>query len=170
MDGVSAERKARPDLLVPAEAASLARIRNWLDGKLASEGVPDHFRSDLALAITELCSNIIRHGYKGEAGMIGLSASFSDGSVRVVITDDAPVFTPVNHKQSRPRESMREGGYGIPLISALADQITHEAMGKRGNQGGDGQTWDDEIGIRTVDRHRLCPLIAGDLVKTAQRC
>ena len=50
---------------------------------------------------------------------------------------------------------------------ALASTLT---ISECGNQGGDGQTWDDEIGIRPVDRHRLCPLVAGDLVKTAQRC
>ncbi len=114
--------------------ANLARVRRWLDAALSRLGVLESIRSDLALAVTELCTNIIRHGYRGGPGTIELSVSRAGDAIEVIVSDPAPVFEPSERPKTDPVEVAREGGYGIPLIKALADEIAHEPLGPRGNR------------------------------------
>ena len=59
---------------------------------LADRGASESARSDLALAVTELCTNIIRHGYRGADGTIEVRATVSGQTFEVTVVDQAPVF------------------------------------------------------------------------------
>ena len=125
--------RKEPSLAVPAKLSNLAEVRRWLDRVLSNWGTPEATKSDLALAVTELCTNIIRHGYAGAPGTIQLNASHSADSIRISIVDHAPAFVPGEVKHPR-RGALRESGYGLPLIRSLADEVVHETLGKRGNR------------------------------------
>ena len=112
---------------------SLASIREWLNQSLSDWSVPENVRNDLALAVTEFCSNIVRHGYANRAGKIDLEALRRNDAVRLTITDDAPLFIP-NYDKSKPLGQLREGGYGLHLIESLVDDIAYEPLGVRGNR------------------------------------
>jgi serine/threonine-protein kinase RsbW len=125
--------REEPSLAVPAKLSNLARIRRWLDRVLSNWGASESVKSDLALAVTELCSNIIRHGYAGARGAIRLNAARRAGAIQICIIDDAPAFLPEEVRNHRPG-TLHEGGYGLSLIRSLADEVVHEPLGERGNR------------------------------------
>src|SRR5437660_531204 len=49
-------------------------------------------------------------------------------------TDKAPVFSPEEHQAPGSRALLREGGYGIELIRALADEVSHTPLPEGGNR------------------------------------
>jgi len=122
------------NIVVRARPSSLARVRRWLNKTLVDRGASESARSDLALAVTELCTNIIRYGYRGADGTIEVSATVSGQTFEVTVVDQAPVFALPQFRTTAAGEALREGGFGIPLIQALVDEIRHEALGERGNR------------------------------------
>lgn len=120
-------------LTIPARLTCVPCVRYWLGGLLHEWSVPTAVATDLLLAVTEICTNIIRHGY-GETGTgdIALRLRRHQGVIRVTIQDSAPVF--VLHDVNLPApETLAEGGYGLFLIKALMDEIIYESVAERGN-------------------------------------
>ena len=120
-------------LSVRARLGSVPRIRGWARQVLAGWGVSPDTTSDLLTAVTEVCTNVIRHGYEGAPGEIRLAASKRGRTIRLTIEDDAASFVPEGSEAPAP-ERLSEGGYGLSLIHAMADEIRHEALGTRGNR------------------------------------
>jgi anti-sigma regulatory factor (Ser/Thr protein kinase) len=89
--------------------------------------------ADLALAVTELCTNIITHGY-GETttGAIELRLIKYDNIVRLTVLDSAPVFVPPQVLPA-PSGVLAERGYGLTLVRALVDEFLHQSLGTYGN-------------------------------------
>jgi anti-sigma regulatory factor (Ser/Thr protein kinase) len=89
--------------------------------------------ADLALAVTELCTNIITHGY-GETttGAIELRLIKYDNIVRLTVLDSAPVFVPPQVLPA-PSGVLAERGYGLSLVRALVDEFLHQSLGTYGN-------------------------------------
>ena len=59
-------------LIVPGLLEQVPVIRHWLQSVLAEWMISAEVIADLALAVTELCTNIITHGYGETAGEIEL--------------------------------------------------------------------------------------------------
>ncbi len=53
-------------LSLPRDAASVPLSRQVLDGCLETLGVTDDTRTDIALALSEACANVIVHAGSGE--------------------------------------------------------------------------------------------------------
>jgi serine/threonine-protein kinase RsbW len=81
--------------------------------------------SDLKLALTEACSNSIRHAYGSEPGTIEIDFELEDGRIAVEVSDGGPGF------ERRALESgveVDEGGLGLAIIEAVSDEVE---FGKR---------------------------------------
>ena len=122
-----------PKFTVRGGLASVPRIREWARRILDDWGVAPEVVSDVLTALSEICTNVVRHGYRGRSGEIRVTASRDAGTIRLTIEDDAPPFAPEGTQSPSP-ERLAEGGYGLSLIHALADEITHESLGARGNR------------------------------------
>lgn len=113
---------------------SIAQIRRWLDQVLSGWQVAAQVTSDLELAVTELCTNIVRHGYGGEGrGDITVTISRCGSSIQVTIDDGAPPFEPEATALPAP-EALQEGGYGLSLVYHLLDDVVYERLSQRGNR------------------------------------
>jgi serine phosphatase RsbU (regulator of sigma subunit)/CheY-like chemotaxis protein/anti-sigma regulatory factor (Ser/Thr protein kinase) len=104
------------ELTLPAKAGSVPlarhRLRVWLD-----ENVPEldrMARSDLEVAWSEACTNVIRHAYGP------VNATFEATAARV---QDAVKLEVRDHGQWRPPRG-RHGGRGIALMRHLCDEVT----------------------------------------------
>jgi sigma-B regulation protein RsbU (phosphoserine phosphatase) len=115
-------------LTVPGELEQIARIRSWLGDVLVSWTVSVQAASDLCLAVTEICTNIVRHGYGTERGgeiEIGLSRELR--TLRVTIVDTAAPFWPGGVSTPLP-QTLAEGGYGLGLVHSVVDGVSFERV------------------------------------------
>ena len=105
---------ARPEYITLCRLAltGLSRLRPFSDEQLA----------DLKLALTEACSNSVRHAYGEEAkGVVEIVYELRDDRLVIEVTDDGEGFDP---DTSGPgAEDLSEGGLGIAIIRAIADEV-----------------------------------------------
>jgi serine/threonine-protein kinase RsbW len=132
-------------LTVPGELPQIRCIRHWLEGVLADRRLSAHDVSDLALAVAEICTNIVRHGYgSAGGGDIEIQVSNQEDAVHVVILDRAPPFSP-DRIEVPPLDALQEGGYGLALARSVVDDMRFEhapgrnrtILVKRERHGGD---------------------------------
>lgn len=91
---------------------------------------------DIRLAVSEVCANVIQHGYGGTGGEIVVETSATAERVVVRIVDDAPIFDPATLPAADTAsdwERRRPGGVGWHLVRSVMDEVLHEARGARGN-------------------------------------
>lgn len=104
---------ARPEYLVLCRLAlaGVARIRPICQDDL----------SDLKLALTEACSNSMRHAYDDGEGAVEIEIEVAADSIAIEVRDDGPGFEHV----ARPTASgeLDEGGLGLAIIEAVVDEL-----------------------------------------------
>ena len=123
---VTLEIPAKPEYVALGRLALAGLLR---DCRFSSDAV-----ADLKLALTEACSNSIRHAYDHDKGHVGLSITTFDDRVTLVIRDQGGGF----HEDdadcpecSAVGVELSEGGMGISIIRAVVDEfnLEHPATG-----------------------------------------
>jgi anti-sigma regulatory factor (Ser/Thr protein kinase) len=114
---------------VPGTTAGVGRAATAFDEFCRDRGVPPEARWRFHIALDEILSNIVRHGYTHETGTITLTFAHDDRAVSVEVVDSAPAFDPRHAPPpdtSSPVESRRAGGLGIVLAEELLDELAYE--------------------------------------------
>jgi serine/threonine-protein kinase RsbW len=116
----------------PAEA-----IAGFVEALARDAGLPHEKVYWLRLAVEEIATNIVNHGYKG-AGPIWLAGRIEPDRVLVQIEDEACAFDPRTHDRQAKlavAPSEREaGGFGLFLALRKLDDFGYEyADGKNRN-------------------------------------
>ncbi|MER6216931.1 ATP-binding protein [Streptomyces sp. NPDC048387] len=126
----SALAKKPAVLQVPATLGALGEIAAFvlrLAGR-ARLGTRATYR--IRLAVDELATNIVMHGYRGGEGRITVLGRSGPDGVRITIEDSAPAFDPVAGRlppdPGVPPERRRVGGLGIHLALTSVDAYTYE--------------------------------------------
>jgi len=105
------------------------RADAWLIRRCQACAVPESTIHDLRLALDEIVSNVIRHGYGPDgAGEIEVTASFENDRVRIEVRDAAKPFNPLAFPEpnlSAPIEQRPRGGLGIFLVRKLMDRVDY---------------------------------------------
>lgn len=102
------------DRTFPAHPSSLAEIRAWLRDRAAEAGASSEDIEELALAANEAATNALLHSgsrtieVRWRAAMDSLEVEIVDGGT---------------FKQIRVVQLHRPGGYGIPLMMSLVDEV-----------------------------------------------
>jgi serine/threonine-protein kinase RsbW len=99
----------------PAERATLSEVRAFLREEAVRADLHERPTEDLVLAVSEACANAVLHS----------------GSERIevvwTVTESAVEVDVRDHGRFKRRVRMPQvegpGGYGIPLMMALADQV-----------------------------------------------
>jgi anti-sigma regulatory factor (Ser/Thr protein kinase) len=103
-------------LTLPARPENVAVVRHVLGAFADSVHLPDELIEDLRLAVTEACTNVVRHAYPdGDPGAVEISIEPRDERVRIVVADTGRGIG-TSSDTSGP-------GLGLPLIAAIADTI-----------------------------------------------
>jgi anti-sigma regulatory factor (Ser/Thr protein kinase) len=108
----------RPDfeLTLPARAENVAVVRHAFGGLGDALDVPDHVLSDIKLAVTEACTNVVVHAYESDAeGPLGVAATVRGDRLVVVVRDRG--------RGILPRPDSPGLGLGLPLIATLAESL-----------------------------------------------
>jgi anti-sigma regulatory factor (Ser/Thr protein kinase) len=121
---------------VPATLDSLGAIAEYVLAAAASAGLDRRASYRLRLAVDEIVTNIIVHGY-GDAelsGTLELRADFDERALTVSIEDSGlpydPRLTPVPDT-SLPLEERPIGGLGVYLALKSVDEFLYERVGDR---------------------------------------
>ena len=123
--------EAARTLLVPASPDGLRRLAEGLDAFGASNRLPPEVVQPLQVALDEMISNTIRHGYGhgGHGHTIEVRLRLDGAFLEASIEDDAPPFDPLAAPlpdTTRDLASRPEGGLGILLTRKLMDEVESE--------------------------------------------
>jgi anti-sigma regulatory factor (Ser/Thr protein kinase) len=98
----------------PAHPSVLFHIRLFVREHAAESRVPREAIPDLVLAVSEACSNALRHTATPK---IGVRWRAADDRVEVEVVDQGRFSSPLEPSQPE------EGGHGIELMTALMDEV-----------------------------------------------
>jgi serine/threonine-protein kinase RsbW len=127
------ERDGIVALTVPARAEFIALGRLALTGLARTRVLSAEIVADLKLALTEACSNSVRHAYdEGREGVVEILYELSEDRFAIQVTDDGSGFDPKILK--RAQEELDEGGLGIAIIRALTDELEIGARPEGGSR------------------------------------
>ena len=109
-------------LTIPARPEFIALCRLALTGLARTRALAPEVVADLKLALTEACSNSVRHAYaEGREGVVEIRYELDEELIRVEVSDDGHGFDPVLIE--RPPDEIDEGGLGIAIIRAVTDEL-----------------------------------------------
>jgi serine/threonine-protein kinase RsbW len=109
-------------LTIPARPEYIALGRLALTGLSRTRTLSAEVVADLKLALTEACSNSVRHAYdEGREGVVEIRYELHDDRIVIEVTDDGSGFDP--ETLERAEEELDEGGLGIAIIRALTDEL-----------------------------------------------
>lgn len=104
-------------LSLPTEGRYVGMMRNVAQTVLTDVGVPDDANDDIQLAVTEACSNAVRHSDSGEY-IVRLEVG--DEGCEVEVVDLGSGFDVGDIRQ---QSEDVEGGRGLWLMQALVDDL-----------------------------------------------
>ena len=110
-------------LTIPARAEYVGLSRLALSGLARLVPFSDEVLADLQLAVTEACTNSVRHAYADRPGAIEVRYELFADRVVVEVSDDGPGFVPSDEGAVDGLGELNEGGLGIAIIRAVSDEL-----------------------------------------------
>ena len=119
-------------LYLPRDAASVPISRQVMDGCLQTLGVTPDTRTDIALALSEACANVIQHADPADEYEVLATASNGRCVIEVINTahrgaqeagvDDRPGGQPFTPPPT-PASPTAEHGRGLQIMDAVVDNV-----------------------------------------------
>ena len=113
-------------LTIPAKAEYITLGRLALTGiaRMRAEPFSQEVLGDLKLALTEACTNSVRHAYADGEGMVEITYELHADKLVVEVSDAGEGFEPpASGRVLLDGEALAEGGLGIAIIEAVADEL-----------------------------------------------
>jgi serine/threonine-protein kinase RsbW len=110
-------------LTIPARPEYITLGRLALTAIAGVHPVSDETLHDLKLALTEACTNSVRHAYEdGRVGNVEIVYELEPDRLTVEVGDEGAGFEVADRLEDGNGE-LEEGGLGIAIIRALADEV-----------------------------------------------
>jgi serine/threonine-protein kinase RsbW len=110
-------------LTIPAKAEYITLGRLALTAIARVRPLSDETLSDLKLALTEACTNSVRHAYDhGREGKVEIVYQLEPDRLVVEVADEGQGFEPAE-PTGDGNGDLNEGGLGIAIIRAVADEV-----------------------------------------------
>lgn len=117
------------EIVVPSHPRWLRTVRTVVQEFAAEMGCDTKERHDIALAVGEAVSNVIKHSYQGNpSNKLSLVCRDTSGDLEIEIRDRGEAYDPAA-KPTRPPEEIRVGGRGVYLMRALMDEVEYHREG-----------------------------------------
>jgi serine/threonine-protein kinase RsbW len=121
-------------LTIPARPEYITLGRLALTAIAGVHPVSDETLHDLKLALTEACTNSVKHAYvEGGEGTVDILYELKPDRLAVEVGDAGPGFEPQDGGGVGDDE-LAEGGLGIEIIRALADEVEIGRRDKGGSR------------------------------------
>ena len=108
-------------LTIPAKPEYITLCRLALTGISRLRELSEETLSDLKLAITEACSNSVRHAYADGDGAVDIRYELHPDRLVIEVADDGEGFEVAD--PDLMDDDLAEGGLGIAIIRSLADEL-----------------------------------------------
>jgi serine/threonine-protein kinase RsbW len=109
-------------LRIPARAEYIALCRLALTGLARFRPLSQELVEDLKLALTEACTNSVRHAYRdGGQGAVEIVYELYADRLVIEVTDEGAGFEP--GEPGIAGDGLAEGGLGISIIRSIADEL-----------------------------------------------
>ena len=95
-------------------------------------GVTARALRDAEIVLAEVLNNIVEHAYAGRGGWVEVRLRLAPGLVAVRLRDGGrrhsgpPPGAPGRRAHQAAGQTPAEGGYGLPIVRALARRVRHE--------------------------------------------
>lgn len=108
-------------LTIPAKAEYITLGRLALTGLSRLRPLTEETLADLKLALTEACSNSVRHAYGRGEGAVEIVYELYEDRLAIEVADDGEGFA--DTRSGDPGDDLVEGGLGIAIIKAIVDEF-----------------------------------------------
>jgi serine/threonine-protein kinase RsbW len=124
-------------LTLPGTLTSLSAISQYVLAAAADAGLDKKVAYRLRLAVDEIATNVILHGYNEahRTGLLDIRAIIDEASLTILLEDTGATYQP--DKVSRPTQLDQPlaerplGGLGVYLAIQNVDKFLHERIGNR---------------------------------------
>ena len=124
-------------ITVPGTLDSIRAVGKYVLEAAGEAGLESHAAYRLRLAVDEIATNAVVHGYKlaGYEGDLLVSAHFDETRLAIILEDSSPAFDPLSvpppadlewETQDRPA-----GGLGVFLALRGVDEFEHQWVNGR---------------------------------------
>jgi serine/threonine-protein kinase RsbW len=113
-------------LTLPARPENVAVVRHVLGALAEALKLADDVIEDMRLAVTEACTNVVRHAYQGCEGTIDVVVQPKGELLEVIVSDTG--------RGTGPSPDTAGPGLGLPLIAALTDHLEIERRRDSGSR------------------------------------
>jgi len=117
------------ELKVNANLENLSRVSDFTTASTRELGLDDKGVFQLQLAVDEVVSNIIIHGYTHQTGPIHLTIWKENEKVNIQIKDRGEPFDPLKVDTpdlSVPLKERSPGGLGIHFLKTVTDSVHYQ--------------------------------------------
>ncbi len=114
---------------------NLSQLMDYVAWAAAAGGLDEAATYRLSLAVDEIATNVVLHGYAdyNQEGDLTIWAEGDDAQLRIYLEDTGHPFDPRQvprpHDLDRPLEERRDGGLGIFLALWGVDGFTYHRVG-----------------------------------------
>ena len=115
-------------LCLPRDSASVPVVRHLVGNALEKLGVTDDCASDVEVAVTEACSNVLIHA-KGSSDEYEVNVEVNDEHCEISVTDTGLGF---DHESLEAAIPSAESGRGIQLMRGLVDSVKFVSKPEQG--------------------------------------
>jgi len=116
------------EMTIESDSSRIPSISASLEEVMHTHGFSSEDILDTQLAVEEIITNIINHGYKNSGGEIVIYCRINSNQTQVRIRDDAPRFDPLSLPEPELNgtiENRKIGGLGIFLVRQVMDEISY---------------------------------------------
>ena len=124
-------------LTVPGTLASLGDLRKYVTAAATAAGLDKKAAYRLNLAVDEIATNVITHGYieASREGEIDVSTDIDEETLVIHLEDTGEVYNPIEFQApddlDQPPEQRQIGGLGVFIAIQSVDRFLYERIGNR---------------------------------------
>lgn len=134
-ENTSVKNTKEKTLSFPVSEQAYKSLVDFLKKELVENGCPDKTLSQIIVAVEELYSNVVFHGYpKGGLGNFSIKIIPDNNKVTLIMKDDATPFNPLIVKAPDITLSAEEreiGGLGIYIVKETMDEFHYERINEK---------------------------------------
>lgn len=114
-------------LKIPTQSTNLKIIRDFIMDVSDKAGFENQACCDIALAVDEGCTNVIKHAYRGgDDKEITVNVQYDTEKITIVISDTGKGFDSNLYKNldlEKYIKKMKKGGLGIHIMKNTMDEV-----------------------------------------------